>query len=132
MKRRCLFVGALVCMLMVASAALGASSYASWMRQYTREAQLQAENVSLEKLGLTLNAEQEEIFRLGVAHGYDLRADAAEDDPQETMVWIPVNGGKKYHLNSDCSNMKNPKQVSISEARRLNYTPCGRCKPPEQ
>lgn len=132
MKRRWLFAGALVCMLMVASAALGASSYAAWMRKYTREAQLQAENVSLEKLGLSLNAEQEEIFRLGVAHGYDLRVEAAEDDPQETMVWIPVNGGKKYHRNSDCSNMKNPKQVSISEAKRLNYTPCGRCNPPEQ
>lgn len=131
MKRRWLFVGALVCMLTAVSAAVGASSYATWMRQYTQEAQKQAEHVSLEQLGLSLNAEQEEIFRLGVAHGYDLRADNA-DDPQETVVWIPVNGGKKYHRYADCSKMKNPKQVSISEAVRLNYTPCGRCKPPEQ
>lgn len=126
MKCRWRLICVLTCALMVVSVACGASAYSSWMRNYTQDAQEQARNVSIEKLGFTLTAEQEEIFRLGVAHGYDLRAESAGDS-QEMLVWIPVNGGKKYHRNSDCSNMKNPKQVSIGEAERLNYEPCGRC-----
>lgn len=46
---------------------------------------------------------------------------------QQTMVWIPTNGGTKYHSKSSCSNMKNPRQVTKSEAERQGYTPCSRC-----
>lgn len=126
MKCRWRLICMLICALMAASAACGASTYSTWMRNYTQDAQKQARNVSVEELGFTLTAEQEEIFRLGVAYGYDLRAESTGDS-KEMLVWIPVNGGKKYHLNSDCSNMKNPKQVSIIEAERLDYEPCGRC-----
>lgn len=42
-------------------------------------------------------------------------------------VWIPTNGGKKYHTRSDCSNMKNPMQVTESEAINQGFTPCKRC-----
>ncbi len=45
----------------------------------------------------------------------------------ETMVWIPTNGGKKYHTYAGCSNMKNPEQVTQSEAEDLGFTPCKRC-----
>lgn len=45
----------------------------------------------------------------------------------ETRVWIPTNGGAKYHSNPGCSSMKNPKEVTISEAERQGFTPCGRC-----
>lgn len=45
----------------------------------------------------------------------------------ETMVWIPTNGGTKYHRTSGCSNMKDPKQISISEAMSSGYEPCKRC-----
>lgn len=44
----------------------------------------------------------------------------------EAMVWI-LKSGKKYHSSSDCSNMKNPIQISISEAERLGFTPCEKC-----
>ena len=43
------------------------------------------------------------------------------------MVWIPTNGGTKYHSHSGCSNMKNPRQVSKGEAESLNYEPCKKC-----
>ena len=42
------------------------------------------------------------------------------------MVWIPKTG-KKYHSNASCSNMKNPTQVTLSEAKSGDYTPCSRC-----
>lgn len=46
--------------------------------------------------------------------------------PQESMVWIPKSG-KKYHSNSNCSNMKNPSQVTVSQAISAGYTPCSKC-----
>ena len=46
---------------------------------------------------------------------------------RETMVWIPTNGGSKYHTHSGCSNMKNPEQVTKSEAESRGFTPCKRC-----
>jgi DNA-entry nuclease len=42
------------------------------------------------------------------------------------MVWIP-NSGSRYHNKSTCSNMKNPTKVTLQEAERLGFTPCGRC-----
>lgn len=43
------------------------------------------------------------------------------------MVWIPTNGGEKYHRHSGCSKMKNPKQITKEEAIRQGFTPCGLC-----
>lgn len=47
----------------------------------------------------------------------------ATQEPQEEMVWIP-SSGSKYHSNSSCSNMNNPRQVTLSEAQSMGYTPC--------
>lgn len=43
------------------------------------------------------------------------------------LVWIPTNGGAKYHSRSGCSNMKNPKQVTKATAESSGYTPCKKC-----
>lgn len=43
------------------------------------------------------------------------------------MVWIPTHGGKRYHSNSSCSGMINPRRVDLGEARYLGFTACGRC-----
>ena len=48
------------------------------------------------------------------------------DDP---LVWIP-RSGSKYHSKSTCSNMKNPIQVTLSEAKKSGYDPCKKCHPP--
>ena len=45
----------------------------------------------------------------------------------DDLVWIPTNGGKKYHSKSSCSNMINPIQVTKSEAIDQGFGPCGRC-----
>lgn len=42
-------------------------------------------------------------------------------------VWVPTNGGKKYHTHSGCSNMDNPIQVTEDTAIANGFTPCKRC-----
>ena len=52
------------------------------------------------------------------------------EDPnyvREEMVWIPTNGGTKYHTRSSCSQMENPLYVTKSEAISRGFSPCGRC-----
>ena len=44
----------------------------------------------------------------------------------EPTVWIPKSGSK-YHSNSTCSKMKNPKKVTLSTAKKKGYTACNRC-----
>ena len=54
-----------------------------------------------------------------------------EEDPDygyELKVWIPTNGGTKYHSRPNCSNMDNPKEVTISEAKSRGFAPCQRCQ----
>jgi len=45
----------------------------------------------------------------------------------DTMVWIPTNGGTKYHKKSDCSKMIDPEYVTLTEAKNRGFTACGRC-----
>lgn len=47
-------------------------------------------------------------------------------EPVADMVWIPKTGSK-YHSSSSCSNMKNPSQVTKSEAINSGYEPCKKC-----
>lgn len=49
-----------------------------------------------------------------------------QSQTQETMVWIPKSGSK-YHSDPECSNMKDPSQVSLSQAESLGYTPSKKC-----
>ncbi len=45
----------------------------------------------------------------------------------DNLVWVPVNGGKKYHKNASCSDMINPMQVTIETAQNNGYTACKIC-----
>lgn len=45
----------------------------------------------------------------------------------EKLVWIPTNGGTKYHSISTCSNMINPLEVPLSEAISKGFEACKRC-----
>lgn len=49
------------------------------------------------------------------------------EDAQGNLVWIPTNGGKKYHSRSSCSGMKNPEQVTVEYAKSKGFTPCKKC-----
>lgn len=50
-----------------------------------------------------------------------------DEDEQEEMVWIPTNGGTKYHSKKSCRQMKDPECVPISEAIRRGFDPCKIC-----
>lgn len=50
-----------------------------------------------------------------------------EDTSGSNLVWVPTNGGTKYHSYSGCSNMIDPIQVPKDTAERNGYTPCKRC-----
>lgn len=45
----------------------------------------------------------------------------------ETMVWIPTNGGGKYHSNSTCSNMIDPIQTTKTKAINQGLSACKKC-----
>lgn len=49
------------------------------------------------------------------------------DGTEENLVWIPTNGGRKYHTNPNCSNMIDPVQVTESTAISRGYTKCKKC-----
>ena len=42
-------------------------------------------------------------------------------------VWIPTNGGTKYHKDKDCSDMINPQYVSLEYAEEHGFEPCQKC-----
>ncbi len=56
-----------------------------------------------------------------------VQSQEADDDVYAAvMVWIPKTGSK-YHRNASCSNMKNPTQVTLSQAQKQGYEPCKKC-----
>lgn len=44
------------------------------------------------------------------------------------VVYITGSGnGTKYHSNPNCSRMKNPIEISVSDAQARGYSPCSKC-----
>ena len=42
-------------------------------------------------------------------------------------VYIPTDGGKRRHISPKCSRMEDPRKVSVRNAEKLDFDPCGRC-----
>lgn len=59
------------------------------------------------------------------SNGYCTRCN--NTDPDASFVWIPTNGGTRYHCKSSCSGMIDPEMVTVEEAVARGFTPCGRC-----
>ena len=121
----------MVTLLLCAAAAVGDSSLTVLLQQYSAEAVQQAQAILPEDAGLTLTEREAEIYRLGFARGYDAAygtgAVPSAGTGDATLVWIPIHGGSKYHKDKTCRQMIDPVQVTISEAERLGYGPCGVC-----
>ena len=49
------------------------------------------------------------------------------EETGDNLVWVPTNGGTKYHSKPSCSGMKDPIQVSVETALENGYTACKRC-----
>lgn len=58
---------------------------------------------------------------------YDFIDYAIENDRDH--VWIPVNGGQKFHCNPFCSNMIEPRPCTWDLAVDFGFSRCARCKP---
>jgi hypothetical protein len=54
-----------------------------------------------------------------------LSGGTAKPDP-DVFVWVD-NKGKVYHSKEDCSDMKDPKQIKLSQAEKRKLTPCEKC-----
>ena len=48
-------------------------------------------------------------------------------EASEFSVWIPTDGGSKYHSYAGCSGMENPEQVTEAEAIERGFDRCGKC-----
>ena len=50
-----------------------------------------------------------------------------ERENSTASVWIPTEGGTKYHSYAGCSGMENPEQVTEEEAIKRGFERCGKC-----
>ena len=129
--RKWLVAMLVITILCCAVTAVGDNSLAAILQQYSAQAVQAAQAALPEDLGLSLTQREAEIYRLGFARGYDTAAGStmvtAASSGNENLVWIPINGGRKYHAKDNCSGMIDHVQVTVSEAQRLGYDPCGRC-----
>lgn len=94
----------------------------SEIRDLKKEAE-EAEKARLEEEQRAEEARLAEEARIA-AEEAALRAQQVQSI--ESQVWIPRTGSK-YHSNPNCSNMKNPSQVSLSQAQSWGYEPCKKC-----
>lgn len=53
--------------------------------------------------------------------------DAAQPESNGRFVWIPTDGGRRRHVKESCSQMQDPRRVSVRNAQQLGMEPCGRC-----
>ena len=48
-----------------------------------------------------------------------------KSDGQE--VWVPTDGGTRFHSNPTCSGMSYARKLSARNAQTLGFTPCRKC-----
>ena len=58
--------------------------------------------------------------------------DQADSSSRGDYNWLPTDGGKKRHVNADCSKMYDPRKVSVRNAEALGYTNCKKCNGDDQ
>ena len=115
------------------------ADYETFQERMSPFAELSDEEISTIVTEMEQKATEEEAARIQAEQAAQQQAQAAQaqaeaeaqaaaqaQQPQGEMVWIPQTGSK-YHSNSSCSNMKNPTQVTISEAQSRGYEPCKKC-----
>lgn len=44
-------------------------------------------------------------------------------------VWVPTKGGDMYHIESTCSQMIDPRLITLDEAKAEGFPPCSKCYP---
>ncbi|WP_346891993.1 DUF4236 domain-containing protein [Clostridium sp. UBA3887] len=95
------------------------------------QAKLVAEQKAKEEEQARLAAEQKakEVQPTTVAPSPKVTEPVQEQAPVQNSVKVYIAGsgnGTKYHSNPNCSNMKNPVEVNLSDIQN-NYGPCKKC-----
>lgn len=126
MKARCAAVIFAVCLVCCAVAsALPATLSEAEYEQFYELSELVCDNWKRESLDLLREVESEYDSTAEELMAFlQMAADADRDH-----VWFPVHGGKKYHAQSDCSNMKDPRPTTRTQAEKIGFDACKRCKP---
>ena len=99
-------------------------------KEAEEQAKREAEEQARKQAQAQAKREAEEQAKKEVEKQAQKQSSTVTVPPSETgsnLVWVPINGGTKYHSRSGCSNMKNPNQVTKATAEANGFTPCGRC-----
>lgn len=125
-KRRCAALVLAVCMVWCAAAfALPETLSEDGYEKFYALSELLCDNWQRESLDLLEDVEEEYGSTAGELMEFMRMAAGADSD----HVWFPVHGGKKYHAEEDCSNMRDPRPATRTRAEQIGFTACKRCKP---
>lgn len=50
------------------------------------------------------------------------------EQEESRLVWVPTDGGKRYHTRKTCSSMLSPRKISERNASAMGIELCGHCK----
>jgi len=53
--------------------------------------------------------------------------DAAQNEKNCEIVWVPTDGGDSYHAKQTCSEMLSPRKMTLRNALQLQIDPCDHC-----
>lgn len=73
-----------------------------------------------------IQEKEQEVENDKNTENYDADKDELTVTNTGENVWIP-SAGSKYHDNPVCSKMKNPTQVTKSQAISMGYSACKKC-----
>lgn len=68
----------------------------------------------------------QQIQPVNTAPSTTVSQETVSSAPVGDTVWIS-GSGKKYHSKASCSGMKNPTEVSLSDAQAAGRTACSKC-----
>ncbi|NFT67505.1 MBL fold metallo-hydrolase [Clostridium botulinum] len=63
----------------------------------------------------------------GTNTGNTTNNSTSETKTKSNSVWVANKTSKVYHSSKDCSNMKNPTEISLEDAQTKGLKPCSKC-----
>lgn len=97
-------------------------------KKYSKEDKQFGSDIYLIENATEIKKIQADLIESTNSSACSIQSDVSSIAPNlNEYVYIPTNGGTKYHEWSGCSEMENPQRVTIQEAEKLGYTPCKKC-----
>ncbi|AIY79261.1 MBL fold metallo-hydrolase [Clostridium botulinum] len=63
----------------------------------------------------------------GTSTGNATNNNTPDTKTKSNSVWVANKTSKVYHSSKDCSNMKNPTEISLEDAQTKGLKPCSKC-----